>query len=769
MKKFWFLCLILSLFFFAGCASTIKAKAAKPGDLKIYTEAYPPLNFAEKGKISGLATEVVRDLMKRTRTGADIQLVMWEEGYKAVMEKPNVALFSVAMTPERKPLLQWVGPIAMLNANFYARRGSKFGIKLLEDAKKIPNIVVVKDDYTEQFLREEGFSNLESVATAEIALRKLLTGEAQLFPCNNITIQALLKRVNATKDDVESVLNLSTNMGYIAFSKDTSPELIALWQKTLDEMKAEGAFRQIYAKWLPAEMPPGIINLMTEEYPPITFMKDGKVTGFVTDIVREISSRQGIQDNISLTSWDEAYKVALSNPNVVLFSVEKTDEREKLFQWVGPVGKNSAIFYAKKGSGIRMNSIDDARKVAAIATTSNWFTEQDLKSRGFTNLVSSPIPTDNVRKLMNQEVELSVFTDITVSQIVKNAGYSMYDMEPVFTLSNTYFYIAMSLGTPPEMVKKWQTILDEMKKDGTFEKIYRSYLPNTDMNDLLLSLPWTTYASEDFRFDKHNELLGKNKRYKVKENESLYEIARKYKTGFNEITAANPGIDPFVPENGTPLILPNSRLLPNTSLTPGIVINLSEMRLYYFFRKKGRNLVRSYPIGIGDQGANTPLGTFRVIEKIPHPAWNVPKSIRKERPELPAVVPPGPDNPMGDYALRLSRETVLIHGTDMPWGIGNRVSHGCIRLYPEDIMELFRLVPVNSRVIIVQQPVKTGVSNGRVYVEVNEDSALRNFDYLDNAKTLLKKKGLFSKVNINKLKQAVREKRGYPVNITLTK
>jgi polar amino acid transport system substrate-binding protein len=476
---------MLSLFLFVGCASTIEADAIKPVGLKIYTEAYPPLNFAEKGKVTGLATEVVQELMKRTRTGADIQLVTWEEGYKAVMEKPNVALFSAAMTPERKPLLQWVGPVAFLDANFYARKGSNFGIRLLEDAKKLPKIVVVKDDYTEQLLRKEGFPNLESVATAELAIRKLLNGESQLFPCNNITMPALLKQVNAATDDVESVLNLSTNMIYITFSKGTPPELVALWQKTLDEMKAEGAFRQLYAKWLPAEMPPGIITMMTEEYPPVTFMKNGKITGFVTEMVREISARQGIQDNIRLTSWDEAYKVALSNPNVVLFSAEKTDKREKLFQWVGPVGKNSASFYAKKGSGIRMNSLDEARKVAAIATTANWFTEQDLRSRGFTNLVSSPLPTDNVRKLMKGEVELSVFTDITVPQIVKNAGYSMDDLEPVFPLSSTYFYIAMSLGTPPEMVKRWQAILDELKKDGTFEKIYRSYLPDADMHDLL--------------------------------------------------------------------------------------------------------------------------------------------------------------------------------------------------------------------------------------------------------------------------------------------
>jgi len=167
------------------------------------------------------------------------------------MEKPNVALFSVALTPERKTLLQWVGPIAFLDANLYARKGSKLGIIRLEDAKKLPKLVVVKDYYTEQFLRKEGFSNLESVETEEIAIRKLLNSEAQLFPGNNITMPSLLKQVGAAMDDVESVLDLSTNMIYVTFSKGTSPELVARWQKTLDEMKADGAFEKIYRNYIP--------------------------------------------------------------------------------------------------------------------------------------------------------------------------------------------------------------------------------------------------------------------------------------------------------------------------------------------------------------------------------------------------------------------------------------------------------------------------------------------------------------------------------------
>lgn len=225
--------------------------------------------------------------------------------------------------------------------------------------------------------------------------------------------------------------------------------------------------------------------MLTEEYPPVTFMKDGRVSGFVTDIVREIIARQGIKDNIRIMSWDEAYNKALNTPNVVLFSAERTEKREKLFQWVGPVGKNSAIFYKKKGSDIKLNSLEDAQRLASIATTTSWFTEQYLKNKGFTNLVSSPLPATNIKQLMDGTVQVSVFTDITMPEIVKKAGYSIDDIEPVFLLSNTYFYIAMSLGTPVEIVKKWQSVLDDMKKDGTFERIYRSYIPNADLKDLI--------------------------------------------------------------------------------------------------------------------------------------------------------------------------------------------------------------------------------------------------------------------------------------------
>ncbi len=280
-------------------------------------------------------------------------------------------------------------------------------------------------------------------------------------------------------------------------------------------------------------------------------------------------------------------------------------------------------------------------------------------------------------------------------------------------------------------------------------------------------VPSSAWCAKEYRYDNHNVVLGRMGAYTVKDDESLYEIGRSYKTGYNGITAANPGIDPFVPGNGTRLVLPTSWILPDAPQDKGIVINISEMRLYYFFQKRGIRKVITYPIGIGVDGSETPLGTFRVIEKIKDPAWHVPASIRKKEPELPEVVPPGPDNPMGSHALRLSLGSVLIHGTDVPWGIGRKISHGCIRLYPEDIVELFNIIPINTRVTIVNQPVKVGVKHGKIYVEVHENQDRKKYDYLGEATSMLKQKRLLDRVDMKKLALVVKKKKGFPVKVSV--
>jgi polar amino acid transport system substrate-binding protein len=455
------------------------------GGLRILTADNPPLNFRRDGEITGLATDVVRELIKRTDSRADIEMTTWPDGYRALSSQANVALFSTVMTADRKGLFQWVGPLLTLDTNLYALKGSGIKIVNLDQARIAGKIATVAKYYSEQMLAAEDFTNTVSYPDRATGLRQLLDGKVQLMAASNTEMPAALENAGASADDVQSAFTLSTDLVYIAFSKGTPRALVDHWQDELDAMKRDGTFARIYARWFPAEVPPGIFQLVTEEYPPVTFLKDGKPSGLVTDMVREIAARQGIADNIRLTSWKNAYNMALLYPKVVLFSAERTPERENLFQWVGPVGKNSAILYARKGSGIRISRLDEARKVAAIGTTTNWFTEQHLKREGFSNLLSSPDPRVNVRQLMDGEVQLSIFTDITIPEIVREAGYSMADLEPLFTVGRTYFYIALSRDTPAEVVEAWQSTLDRLKQDGTFEKIYRSYLPDAELSDLL--------------------------------------------------------------------------------------------------------------------------------------------------------------------------------------------------------------------------------------------------------------------------------------------
>jgi L,D-transpeptidase ErfK/SrfK len=261
------------------------------------------------------------------------------------------------------------------------------------------------------------------------------------------------------------------------------------------------------------------------------------------------------------------------------------------------------------------------------------------------------------------------------------------------------------------------------------------------------------------------ELVGAVTHEVTGDDDSLMELARRCDLGFEEIAAANPDVDPFFPGAGRSVVIPTAWIVPQAAISGEITVNLSEMRLYYPFTSGTSRLLATFPIGIGGEGTETPPGSFTVIEKTVNPPWRVPPSVKKEHPDLPDVVPPGPDNPLGSHALRLSKGSILIHGTNKPWGVGRRVSHGCLRLYPEDIPRLFEIVPVGTRVNIVREPVKVGVKWGEVYVEVHRDEAA-GIDYREEATRLLVGKGVFGRVDQRKLLQVLMEKTGLPVPVS---
>jgi L,D-transpeptidase ErfK/SrfK len=204
--------------------------------------------------------------------------------------------------------------------------------------------------------------------------------------------------------------------------------------------------------------------------------------------------------------------------------------------------------------------------------------------------------------------------------------------------------------------------------------------------------------------------------------DTLTDIGRRFSVGYNEMQRANPGVDMWLPGAGRQVVVPTQFVLPDAP-HKGIVVNIAAMRLYYFppHRRGEKQIVYTYPIGIGRVGWQTPEGVTRVVAKVKNPVWRVPKSIRKEHREegdiLPAVVPPGPDNPLGNRALFLGWPGYLIHGTNKPVGVGMRVSHGCMHLFPEEIEQLFKMVPLGTEVRVVNQPFVFGWYRGELYME----------------------------------------------------
>ena len=219
-------------------------------------------------------------------------------------------------------------------------------------------------------------------------------------------------------------------------------------------------------------------------------------------------------------------------------------------------------------------------------------------------------------------------------------------------------------------------------------------------------------------------VIGTLEHVTVRHEDTLADIGRRFGVGYRELRIANPRLDPWLPGEGAEVLLPTRYVLPDTP-RKGLVLNLAEMRIYYYLQNRQGEAPRvvTYPVSIGRQDWSTPLGATSIQAKVRDPHWYPPASIREEHAAqgepLPAVVPPGPDNPLGRHALRLARPGYLIHGTNKPFGIGMRVTHGCIRLTPEDVEELYAVVQVGTPVHVIHQPFKLGWQAGMLYLEVH--------------------------------------------------
>jgi L,D-transpeptidase ErfK/SrfK len=295
------------------------------------------------------------------------------------------------------------------------------------------------------------------------------------------------------------------------------------------------------------------------------------------------------------------------------------------------------------------------------------------------------------------------------------------------------------------------------------------------MKSVQTALPFPGHREEEIERNKFpvargEDVIGRLAVIRLEKGDTLPDIARHFSLGVNAISAANPGVDRWVPEAGERILLPLSFILPDTP-RKGIVINLATMRLYQYKEDGTSLLVATYPVGVGTNERPTPTGKMYVARKAVRPTWHVPASIaedhRKKGDILPAAVPPGPENPLGEYALYLSKSGYLIHGTNKPASIGLTATNGCLRLYPENVKTLFDDTPVKTPVLIVNQPYLIGQRDGVLYLEVHapaEESDALELEKLHKKLRTIEKKAQRT-FDWEKVKEAQAEARGIPVPI----
>ncbi|HQQ68472.1 MAG TPA: transporter substrate-binding domain-containing protein [Candidatus Cloacimonadota bacterium] len=216
---------------------------------------------------------------------------------------------------------------------------------------------------------------------------------------------------------------------------------------------------------------PEEMKILTENYPPLSYMENGEVTGYGTEVVKAMQQELKTDFPIRMMQWNEAYNIAISEPNVLLFTMDKTPDREKYFHFIGPLGSSVASFYAHKDNVVKLTDLNSAKSVETIATTAKWYTEQHLIKNGFVNLVSKSDPLETVRLLANQETKLGVFTDVTFPLLCREAGVKVNQFVPVLPLLTSEYYIAVSKATSPETLKQWQEAFSAIKTKGILDQL----------------------------------------------------------------------------------------------------------------------------------------------------------------------------------------------------------------------------------------------------------------------------------------------------------
>jgi polar amino acid transport system substrate-binding protein len=451
---------------------------------------FVPNFFIKNEEIVGIDADVAAEAMQNA--GIDIELSMadsWETAYDAILSGPNKALLTVTYTPERKDLFKWAGPTSQGMYGIFdnGHAGHIFPLPI-EKCKQLSPIAVVSNWMETTTLENLGFTNLTYYDSFDEALEAFMNGEIQYIASDFYHFTSSLPQ-GYFLTNINSVTRYRTVYYYIAFSKDVSDVVINKVQKEIENLIKDQSTVSIlknYLPLMPSDYIPGTIQLFTEFSPPSSYGAGHDTTrtveGSSADIVNEIQARTGYTNKINLTLWNDAYDIVQYLPNSAVFATGRTPEREDLFQWLGPISSNKFHFYTLSSSGLAIETFEQAKTLQSVATPNGWISHDYLTDNNFQNIVATSLTTsETFNQLINEEVQAIFLPELDVTWLANVNKIPMSDLTEHLEAWTIDGYIAFSLSTPTSTVQEWQSNLDAMKVDGTFETIWNKWYEGIPM------------------------------------------------------------------------------------------------------------------------------------------------------------------------------------------------------------------------------------------------------------------------------------------------
>ena len=465
--------LVLGLFSCAKDDSTGK-------NLTILCEMMKPYNYEENGHLHGISIEVVQGILAKLELANPIEMSSdWDAIFKRLKTEDNIVAFTTGLTTERKEMFKWVGPITLWHVGFVGLEAANLPITTAEEAQSLTAVGVVKSYFTGEILRGLGFANLVEFADLDALVQGLYQGNVQAVFDNLSLLQIVAQDQGRDVSNLDNLVTYSTTQGYLAFSKNVSDLTISTWQEKLDEMKDDGTLQEMYDRYLPGTKAPGRVTIFTESNPPQNFIdQTGMLIGSSVDMVRAMMREIGVDYPLVSTNWTNAYAQIQLVPNAMTFSTLRTAAREALFHWVGPVCKKKYCFFVRADTDYQITTIDDARDLQAVGTVKGWSSEQQLIDLGFSNIVTFATPQIVLQKLLAGEIPCVVLNDISIRILLEELNRPLNEVRKEATLSDGQTFLAFSIDTDEEYIKKWTAAYNKIVSSGKLKQIWEEWYPD---------------------------------------------------------------------------------------------------------------------------------------------------------------------------------------------------------------------------------------------------------------------------------------------------